>query len=70
MRFFVFGKIMDIRKLVSKDLDELAKKFLKNIEYKISKNNGAFEQLLKLKHWLIEDKPRKISFAKDFSIPI
>lgn len=70
MRFFVSGKIMDIRKLVSKDLDELATKFLKNIEYKISKNNSAFEQLLKLKHWFIEDKPRKISFAKDFSIPI
>lgn len=60
---------MDIKKTIENDLNTLASEFLNSLEYKINKKQSGFIQLLKLKHWLIEDKPRKVSFSKKFKLP-
>lgn len=60
---------MDIKGLVERDLDDLASKYLQGINFKITKEKSPFEQLLKFKHWIIEDRPRKISFSQSFLIP-
>ena len=71
MRFFAFGAriSMDIKKTIENDLNTLASEFLNSLEYKINKKQSSFIQLLKLKHWLIEDKPRKVSFSENFCVP-
>ena len=71
MRFFAFGGriSMDIKKTIENDLNTLASEFLNSLEYKINKKQSGFIQLLKLKHWLIEDKPRKVSFSENFCVP-
>lgn len=59
---------MNIDKIIEKDLEHLALEFLIAIDYKVDKNKSCFMQVLKLKNWIIEDKPRKVTFAKDFVV--
>lgn len=60
---------MDIKKTIENDLNTLAAEFLHSLEYKIDINKGGFDQLLKLKHWIIEDRVRNVSFAQNFCVP-
>lgn len=45
---------MDIKKTIENDLNTLVVEFLHSLEYKIDINKGSFDQILKLKHWIIE----------------
>jgi hypothetical protein len=60
---------VDIKKTIENDLNTLAAEFLHSLEYKIDINKGGFDQLLKLKHWIIEDRVRNVSFAQNFCVP-
>ncbi|OTG99787.1 MULTISPECIES: hypothetical protein [Acinetobacter] len=61
---------MSLNEIIDRDLNKLSTFFLDSLDYKVNKNNNSFLQLMNLKHWFIADKSRKISFAKDFRLPL
>lgn len=60
---------MSLKNIINHDLNYLAQSFLLGLGLKVDKKKDSFIQLLKLKHWLISDQPRLVSFSKSFSIP-
>ena len=71
MRFFAFwGDLLDLKKIIDHDLNVISSKYLESIKFKIDKNSCGFYQFLKFKHSIIYDFPRKVSYSKNFTVPL